>query len=193
MEHTLRLTRHALHKMHIKITALEVNERRAVISAHKGFSIWSWGEKILVLVEEMEQECIVRMFSKSSHPKITRDWGVNAANVRRFERLMRSLGIQYVQRQQVPVASQPKRPFFWRWLNRSRHTAKSNVLPPHEVLEIAPNASREEILAAYRLKVKMYHPDKVVGLAPEFQELAEERMKAINAAFQELMQANEAS
>jgi DnaJ-domain-containing protein 1 len=34
---------------------------------------------------------------------------------------------------------------------------------------------------------KLYHPDKVATLAPEFQELAERRMKEINSAFQQLM------
>ena len=29
----------------------------------------------------------------------------------------------------------------------------------------------------------MYHPDKVAGLAPEFQALADTRMKEINAAY----------
>jgi preprotein translocase subunit Sec63 len=32
----------------------------------------------------------------------------------------------------------------------------------------------------------MYHPDKVASLAPEYREIAERRMKEINAAFQEL-------
>jgi DnaJ-class molecular chaperone len=32
----------------------------------------------------------------------------------------------------------------------------------------------------------MYHPDKVVGLAPEFQALADKRMKEINAAYEVL-------
>jgi DnaJ-domain-containing protein 1 len=30
---------------------------------------------------------------------------------------------------------------------------------------------------------QMYHPDKVASLAPEFQALAEQRMKEINAAY----------
>jgi DnaJ-domain-containing protein 1 len=34
----------------------------------------------------------------------------------------------------------------------------------------------------------MYHPDKVAGLGPEFGELAERRMKEINAAYAELIQ-----
>jgi len=33
----------------------------------------------------------------------------------------------------------------------------------------------------------MWHPDRVVGLAPELRELAEKRMKAVNAAYETLM------
>ncbi len=31
---------------------------------------------------------------------------------------------------------------------------------------------------------QMYHPDKVAGLAPEYQDIAEKRMKIINAAYE---------
>lgn len=41
-----------------------------------------------------------------------------------------------------------------------------------------------EISAAYRHLAQMYRPDKVVGLAPEFQVLADTRMKEINAAYE---------
>jgi preprotein translocase subunit Sec63 len=34
---------------------------------------------------------------------------------------------------------------------------------------------------------QMYHPDKVAGLAPEFRELAERRMKEINTAYAKLV------
>jgi DnaJ-class molecular chaperone len=40
------------------------------------------------------------------------------------------------------------------------------------------------ISEAYRSLAQMYHPDKVAGLAPEFHEVAERRMKEINAAYQ---------
>jgi DnaJ-domain-containing protein 1 len=30
----------------------------------------------------------------------------------------------------------------------------------------------------------MYHPDKMAGLAPEFQVIAESRMKELNAAYE---------
>lgn len=57
---------------------------------------------------------------------------------------------------------------------------------PYTILNVSPNASKDEITAAYRKMAQMYHPDKVAGLAPEFRELAEKRMKAINAAYEQL-------
>jgi tetratricopeptide (TPR) repeat protein len=54
---------------------------------------------------------------------------------------------------------------------------------PYDTLGVHEGASREEISAAYRKKAQQYHPDKVASLAPEFQALAEERMKDINAAY----------
>ena len=57
---------------------------------------------------------------------------------------------------------------------------------PYEVLEIRPGSSKEEIRAAYRRLVQQYHPDRVATLAPEFRELAEQRMKEINAAYEQL-------
>ena len=53
---------------------------------------------------------------------------------------------------------------------------------PYEVLQVRPGASEEEITAAYRRLVQLYHPDKVADLAPEFTELAERRTKEINTA-----------
>jgi hypothetical protein len=53
-----------------------------------------------------------------------------------------------------------------------------------KVLGLNATASADEISAAYRHLAQMYHPDKVVGLAPEFQTLADTRMKEINAAYE---------
>jgi hypothetical protein len=58
--------------------------------------------------------------------------------------------------------------------------------PAHEVLGVDPNASLAEIRAAYRRLAQMNHPDKVMGLAPEFRILAERRMKVITAAYKAL-------
>jgi DnaJ-class molecular chaperone len=50
------------------------------------------------------------------------------------------------------------------------------------MLGLDASASAAEITATYRHLAQMYHPDKVAGLAPEFQVLADKRMKEINAA-----------
>ena len=57
---------------------------------------------------------------------------------------------------------------------------------PWEVLGISPNATKAEAKTAYRNLVKKYHPDFVQHLAPEFRELAEKRIKEINAAWARL-------
>lgn len=59
---------------------------------------------------------------------------------------------------------------------------------PYEILGVREDASWREIAAAYRQKAQQYHPDKMTGLASEFQILAEERMKEVNAAYSTLKQ-----
>ena len=54
------------------------------------------------------------------------------------------------------------------------------------MLGLAEGASLEEVKAAYKTLAKQYHPDRVASLGPEFRELAEQRMKDINAAYAEL-------
>lgn len=53
-----------------------------------------------------------------------------------------------------------------------------------DTLGVSITDSQEEIVRAYRNMAKMYHPDKLANLAAEFVELAEERMKEINAAYE---------
>jgi len=57
------------------------------------------------------------------------------------------------------------------------------------VLGVAPSASKDEIVRKYRHKVKQCHPDRLLGLAPELLELAEERTKALNGAYEKAMRA----
>ncbi len=57
---------------------------------------------------------------------------------------------------------------------------------PYEVLGVQSGASDEEISSAYRKLVQQYHPDRVADLGPELREVAEQRMKEINAAYQAL-------
>ena len=55
------------------------------------------------------------------------------------------------------------------------------------VLGVRPEATREEISAAYKRKISEYHPDKTTRLGPEIRELAEQRSKEINAAYEEAL------
>jgi hypothetical protein len=55
----------------------------------------------------------------------------------------------------------------------------------YELLEVEPGATDEEIKAAYREQIKKCHPDQVANLDHEFQELADRKTKALNAAYEE--------
>jgi DnaJ domain/Protein of unknown function (DUF1232) len=57
---------------------------------------------------------------------------------------------------------------------------------PYEILNVSPQADQAEIKAAYRKLANQYHPDKVAHLGKEFQELAEQRFKEIQGAYQKL-------
>jgi DnaJ domain len=57
--------------------------------------------------------------------------------------------------------------------------------PWWEVLGVSEGSSLDEAKAAYRTKIKQYHPDRVVGLGEEFQQLADRKTKELNEAFNE--------
>jgi hypothetical protein len=50
---------------------------------------------------------------------------------------------------------------------------------------ISSQAPLEEITRRYRQEIQLYHPDRVVGLAPEIVSVAERHTKEINAAYAE--------
>lgn len=56
---------------------------------------------------------------------------------------------------------------------------------PYEVLGIKPGASEDEIKKAYKELVKQYHPDRYVN--NPLQNLAEDKMREINAAYDTLI------
>ncbi|MBW1799708.1 MAG: DnaJ domain-containing protein [Deltaproteobacteria bacterium] len=58
---------------------------------------------------------------------------------------------------------------------------------PYEVLGLRQNASIDEIKTAYKALAHKYHPDKVSHLGEEFRDLAENRFKEIQAAYQSLV------
>jgi DnaJ domain len=66
---------------------------------------------------------------------------------------------------------------------RERRQATPPRAPWWKVLGVSQEASLEEINRHYRQAMRMYHPDKVTGMAPEIIALAERRTKELNAAF----------
>ena len=64
----------------------------------------------------------------------------------------------------------------------------THVKSPYEVLSISPNATQEQIRKAYKSLAVKYHPDKTAHLGPEFQKLADKKMKEINEAYERLSQ-----
>ena len=55
-----------------------------------------------------------------------------------------------------------------------------------EVLKITDDTPRDfsHIKAVYRKKIAQYHPDKVSAMGPEIQEVAEQKAKEINEAYE---------
>jgi hypothetical protein len=70
--------------------------------------------------------------------------------------------------------------------NGSPASSRNKTDDPYEVLQIPRGATQEEIRAAYKHLAGKYHPDKVLHLGEEFQSMAEERFKEIQAAYQTL-------
>ncbi|MCX7556103.1 DnaJ domain-containing protein [Xanthomonadaceae bacterium JHOS43] len=74
------------------------------------------------------------------------------------------------------------------WLRRQRGgpTALSQA---YDELDVPPDASDEAIDAAYRRLMSRYHPDRVADAAEDVRLVAEERARAINAAYDTIMHA----
>ncbi len=61
---------------------------------------------------------------------------------------------------------------------------KIQISDAYRILEISPDAEPEQIKQAYREKVKKYHPDLVQNMGKEIRDLALEKIKEINLAFE---------
>ena len=56
----------------------------------------------------------------------------------------------------------------------------------YTILEVGSSASDTEVKRAYRKMATKYHPDKVAHLGEEFGQLAEEKFKAVNDAYEKI-------
>jgi len=57
---------------------------------------------------------------------------------------------------------------------------------PYKVLEVDPTATWDEIVAAHRHQARVHHPDRLFGQSEEEKQEGEDRIRVINAAYQEL-------
>jgi len=57
---------------------------------------------------------------------------------------------------------------------------------PYETLGVDPSASDEEIEQAYRRGMSEYHPDRVANAAKEIRDLAGQRARELNGAYEEI-------
>ncbi len=69
---------------------------------------------------------------------------------------------------------------------RAQAAASGRPFDPYKVLGIALSASRETIQAAYKARMKEYHPDKVAHLGEDLQKLAHRKALEIQQAYQQL-------
>ncbi len=58
----------------------------------------------------------------------------------------------------------------------------------YRMLEIEPDVDEELVKKAYHRMANKYHPDKVTHLGEEFQQVAEDKFKAVNEAYQQIRQ-----
>jgi DnaJ like chaperone protein len=69
---------------------------------------------------------------------------------------------------------------------RSAEPQRPKAFDAYEVLGVPRSASSEAIHAAYRARMKEYHPDKVAHLGEELQTLAHEKSQEIQRAYREV-------
>lgn len=72
-----------------------------------------------------------------------------------------------------------------KYIHRQRRAAAASADQEYyDILGLTSDASFEEVKAAYRKLSQKCHPDKVNHLGEEFRNVAEERMKELNMAYQ---------
>ncbi|MGM0666709.1 MAG: TerB family tellurite resistance protein [Bacteroidota bacterium] len=73
---------------------------------------------------------------------------------------------------------------------KDRESLKNMFIPSddafYKILEIAPTASNEEVKKAYRKMARKFHPDMVSHLGEDFREIANEKFRKVNEAYEKI-------
>ena len=95
----------------------------------------------------------------------------------------------------LEISSYDQRTIEAKYMYRRQQTAaaaRDSAEQYYAVLGLEPGADMETIKKAYRKLCMTYHPDKVSHLGDEFRQVAEEKMKEINAAYDYFKKINHA-
>lgn len=78
----------------------------------------------------------------------------------------------------------------WRMIKKQPRAAQLSESPstksPHEVLGVGPEASPEEIKAAFQKAIRENHPDRVADMSDEIRALAERKTREVTQAYETL-------
>ena len=66
------------------------------------------------------------------------------------------------------------------------HGGQGTLLDPYAILGLQPGATLDEVVNAHRSLAKRYHPDRQHGAGDAERRHADETMRRVNAAYQEL-------
>jgi DnaJ-domain-containing protein 1 len=69
------------------------------------------------------------------------------------------------------------------------NAAPGENAPWHQVLGVPPDATPEQVRKAYEEKSAQFHPARVAGMGPEFEQTALRMTRRINDAYSEAMRA----
>jgi DnaJ-class molecular chaperone len=68
--------------------------------------------------------------------------------------------------------------------SKTSKNRKLTLQEAYNILGIEPTANIDEVKRAYRKKVKEYHPDLVQNLGNDIKDLAQQKIKEINQAYE---------